>query len=102
MPCRLKKRCYACGRNPVLHPLVASGNPPHRPKARTTAHPARIHHRMVVLAPRPPSRSTPCSYQEEKATVMLVSFDSEIRQKRYIGTMRISEIGTLDATLSRV
>jgi sugar lactone lactonase YvrE len=30
-----------------------------------------MHHRMVFLAPRPPSRSTPCSSQKETATVML-------------------------------
>src|SRR6202162_2996814 len=71
MPCRLKKRCYTCGRNLVPHPLVDPGNSPHRHEARTTAHPTRPRHRMVALAACPPGRGATRPPQKQNATVML-------------------------------
>jgi len=56
---RPKKRCAVCGQDIVPDPLVDPGNPPHRHEARTTAHPPCVRHRMVTVAPRPPSRSAP-------------------------------------------
>src|ERR1700693_6239046 len=73
MPCRLKKRCYTCGRNLVPHPLVDPGNSPHRHEARTTAHPTRPRHRMVALAACPPGRGATRPPQKQNATVMLAS-----------------------------
>ena len=71
MPCRSKKRCRAAGRNIAPDPLVDAGNPPHRHETRTTPHPTCLRHRVVTLAPRPPSRSQTRTSQKDNATVML-------------------------------
>src|SRR5271168_454296 len=71
MSCRSKKRCRALRKNIAPDPMVDAGNPSHRHETRTTPHPTRLRHRMVILAACPPSRSTTCPPQEEKATVML-------------------------------
>jgi hypothetical protein len=68
----LKKGCAASRQPSVPDPLVNPGGPSYRHQARTAAHPARAHHRMVTLAPRPLSRSAPRPPQKKKATVMLV------------------------------
>ena len=52
----LKKLCRDVRPASVPDPLVDPGNPPHRHEAGTTAHPTRPRHRMVALAPSPPSR----------------------------------------------
>jgi hypothetical protein len=81
MPCRPKKRCRAFGRNLAADPMVDARNPPHRHETRATPHPARLRHRVVTLAPRPPSRSqtrTSQKSQQENATVMLERVDRQI------------------------
>jgi hypothetical protein len=76
MPCHPKKRHHLCRTSGAPDPLVAPGNPPHRHQARPPARPARSHHRMVVVAARPPGPSSSCSSQacipqKKNATVML-------------------------------
>src|SRR3954451_1281794 len=53
------------------HPLVAPGDPPRRRRARPAAHPACPHHRLVMLATRPPSQGTTFASEATNATVML-------------------------------
>lgn len=67
----LKKTCRAGGRSSLSDPLVNPGNPPHGHQTRTTAHPARTHHRMVTLAAGSSSRSPARPHQKKNATVML-------------------------------
>src|SRR5215468_5856265 len=76
MPRHLKKHRHLCRKSLAPDPLVDPGNPPHRHQARPPARPARSHHRMVVVAARPPGPSSPCPSQARKpqkknATVML-------------------------------
>jgi hypothetical protein len=74
-----KKRRSVFGQDIVPDPLVDPGNPPHRHQACTTAHPTRAHHRMVTLAARPSSRSTPRTSPKHNATVMLGGPDCVIQ-----------------------
>jgi SRSO17 transposase len=53
------------------HPLVAPGDPPRRHTPRPAAHPACPHHRLVMLATRPPSQCTTFASEATNATVML-------------------------------
>ena len=53
------------------HPVVGSGSPPPRRKARTAPYPNRIHLRMVRLPTRPSSRSPSIASQITNATVVL-------------------------------
>ena len=53
------------------HPLVASGNPPHRCQTCQTANSTRSYHRMVTLEKSPPSCRKTSSLKIENATVML-------------------------------
>src|SRR4051812_21953246 len=53
------------------HPLVAPGDPPRRHTPRPAAHPAGPHHRLVMLATRPPSQCTTFASEATNATVML-------------------------------
>src|SRR5215472_14761988 len=76
MPRHLKKHRHFCRKSLAPDPLVNPGNPPHRHQARPPARPARSHHRMVVVAARPPGPSSPCPSQackpqKKNATVML-------------------------------
>jgi hypothetical protein len=72
MPGRSKKLCRAFAPNIAPDPMVDAGNPAHRHQTRTAPHPTRTRHRVVTLAPRPPSPSAPRSSQNENATVMLI------------------------------
>src|ERR1700693_1793355 len=97
MPCRLKKRCYTCGRNLVPHPLVDPGNSPHRHEARTTAHPTRPRHRMVALAACTPGRGATRPPQKQNATVMLRCEPNqciEMCGQIMIQTLRLREYGS--------
>jgi len=48
---------------PNAHPLVDPGNPPDSPAPRAKTHQPSLHHRLVTVAPRPPSRRSESSYQ---------------------------------------
>src|SRR5881227_2433587 len=66
-----QKRCPSSPGRARPHPLVAPGDPPRRHTPRPAAHPARPHHRLVMLATRPPSRCTTFASEATNATVML-------------------------------
>ena len=53
------------------HPLVGPGAPPHRRPPRAATHPARLCHRLVRLATRPPGRRTTLTPEAKNATVVL-------------------------------
>jgi hypothetical protein len=72
----LKKRHLSSEKASLLIRWSIQENPPHRHQARPPARPARSHHRMVVVAARPPGPSSSCSSQacisqKKNATVML-------------------------------
>src|SRR5437870_2910478 len=67
-----QKRCPSSPGRARPHPLVAPGAPPRRHTPRPASHPARPHHRLVMLATRPPSRCTTFASEATDATVMLV------------------------------
>ena len=52
-------------------PLVDPGNPPDSPASQAAAHPARLRHHMVTLAPCPSGGSTESPPQTEFTTVVL-------------------------------
>src|SRR4051794_24572713 len=68
---RPQKRCSSSPGLARPHPLVAPGDPPRRRPARPAAHPACPHHRLVMLATRPPSQCTTFASEATNATVML-------------------------------
>src|SRR3954468_7514331 len=68
---RPQKRCSSSPGLARPHPLVAPGDPPRRRPARPAAHPACPHHRLVMLATRPPSQCTTFASEAMNATVML-------------------------------
>src|SRR3954463_9552802 len=70
-----QKRCSSSPGLARPHPLVAPGDPPRRHTPRPAAHPARPHHRLVMLATRPPSRCTTFASEATKATIMLGRVD---------------------------
>src|SRR3954453_22444331 len=70
---RPQKRCSSSPGLARPHPLVAPGDPPRRRPARPAAHPACPHHRLVMLATRPPSQCTTFASEATNATVMLGS-----------------------------
>src|SRR4051812_17686762 len=65
-----RKRCSSSPGPARPHPLVAPGDPPRRHTPRPAAHPACPHHRLVMLATRPPSRCTTFASEATNATVM--------------------------------
>src|SRR4051794_21973620 len=67
-----QKRCSSSPGLARPHPLVAPGDPPRRHTPCPAAHPARPHHRLVMLATRPPSQCTTFASEATNATVMLV------------------------------
>src|SRR3954451_5626752 len=69
---RPQKRCSSSPGRARPHPLVAPGDPPRRHTPRPAAHPACPHHRLVMLATRPPSQRTTFASEATNATVMLV------------------------------
>src|SRR3954462_8045535 len=68
---RPQKRCSSSPGLARPHPLVAPGDPPRRRPARPAAHPACPHHRLVMLATRPPSECTTFASEATNATVAL-------------------------------
>jgi hypothetical protein len=56
----------------IAHPLVNSGNPPHRHPARTTAHPPCPRHRLVMLATRPSGHRPTLTSETENATAVII------------------------------
>src|SRR3954449_2567082 len=68
-----QKRCPSSPGPARPRPLVAPGDPPRRHTPRPAAHPACPHHRLVMLATRPPSQCTTFASEATNATVMLVS-----------------------------
>src|SRR3954452_16427479 len=66
-----QKRCSSSPGLARPHPLVAPGDPPRRHTPCPAAHPARPHHRLVMLATRPPSQCTTFASEATNATVML-------------------------------
>jgi hypothetical protein len=48
---------------PTAHPLVDPGDPPDSPAPRAKTNQPRLHHSLVTLAPRPPSRRTESTHQ---------------------------------------
>src|SRR3954467_11432748 len=74
---RPQKRCSSSPGLARPHPLVAPGDPPRRRPARPAAHPACPHHRLVMLATRPPSQCTTFASEATNATVMLGSVRPE-------------------------
>src|SRR4051795_995360 len=72
-----QKRCSSSPGLARPHPLVAPGDPPRRHTPRPAAHPARPHHRLVMLATRPPSQCTTFASEATNATVMLSSFGDD-------------------------
>src|SRR4051794_114138 len=66
-----QKRCPSSPGPARPHPLVAPGDPPRRHTPRPAAHPACPHHRLVMLATRPPSQRTTFASEATNATVML-------------------------------
>src|SRR3954462_6847725 len=68
-----QKRCSSSPGLARPHPLVAPGDPPRRHTPCPAAHPARPHHRLVMLATRPPSQCTTFASEATNATVMLAS-----------------------------
>src|SRR3954453_24018945 len=66
-----QKRCPSSPGPARPHPLVAPGDPPRRHTPRPAAHPACPHHRLVMLATRPPSQCTTFASEATKATVVL-------------------------------
>src|SRR3954447_13652454 len=73
---RPQKRCSSSPGLARPHPLVAPGDPPRRRPARPAAHPACPHHRLVMLATRPPSQCTTFASEATNATVMLGPLDA--------------------------
>src|SRR3954465_4375759 len=69
-----QKRCPSSPGPARPRPLVAPGDPPRRRPARPAAHPACPHHRLVMLATRPPSQCTTFASEATNATVMLGAF----------------------------
>jgi len=55
--------------NAPAHSLVGPRNPAHRTSPRAKTIRSRLHHRMVAVAARPPSRRTNVAYQKEITTV---------------------------------
>src|SRR4051794_37119100 len=68
-----QKRCPSSPGPARPRPLVAPGDPPRRHTPRPAAHPACPHHRLVMLATRPPSQCTTFASEATNATVMLVT-----------------------------
>src|SRR3954469_11808286 len=66
-----QKRCPSSPGPARPRPLVAPGDPPRRHTPRPAAHPACPHHRLVMLATRPPSQCTTFASEATNATVML-------------------------------
>src|SRR5881227_272942 len=66
-----QKRCPSSPGRARPHPLVGPGDPPYRHTPRPAAHPARPHHRLVMLATRPPSQCTTLASEATNATVVL-------------------------------
>src|SRR4051812_28145516 len=67
-----QKRCPSSPGPARPRPLVTPGDPPYRHTPRPAAHPACPHHRLVMLATRPPSQRTTFASEATNATVMLV------------------------------
>src|SRR3954464_15043874 len=67
-----QKRCPSSPGPARPRPLVAPGDPPRRHTPRPAAHPACPHHRLVMLATRPPSQCTTFASEATNATVMLI------------------------------
>src|SRR4051812_41108698 len=65
-----QKRCPSSPGRARPHPLVAPGDPPYRHTPRPATHPACPHHRLVMLATRPPSQCTTFASEATNATVM--------------------------------
>src|SRR3954462_1359437 len=68
---RPQKRCSSSPGLARPHPLVAPGDPPPRHTPRPATHPACPHHRLVMLATRPPSQCTTFASEATNATVVL-------------------------------
>src|SRR3954463_815295 len=68
-----QKRCPSSPGPARPRPLVAPGDPPRRHTPRPAAHPACPHHRLVMLATRPPSQCTTFASEATNATVMLAT-----------------------------
>src|SRR5450432_3081037 len=68
---RPKKPHLARDENLRPYPLVDSGNPSNSAASRAKAHPTRLYHRMVALAPSSSSSSAKSALQKEITTVML-------------------------------
>src|SRR3954449_7462716 len=66
-----QKRCSSSPGLPRPRPLVAQGDPPRRHTPRPATHPARPHHRLVMLATRRPSQCTTFASQATNATVVV-------------------------------
>src|SRR3954452_8053273 len=82
---RPQKRCSSSPGLARPHPLVAPGDPPRRRPARPAAHPACPHHRLVMLATRPPSQCTTFASEATNATVMLRNPDAVEADETFIG-----------------
>src|SRR3954463_15277222 len=66
-----QKRCPSSPGPARPRPLVAPGDPPYRHTPRPATHPACLHHRLVMLATRPPSQCTTFASEATNATVVL-------------------------------
>lgn len=68
---RPPKQCCGLAGRTASHLVVDPADPPHRRASGPTTHPARAHHRLVTLAPRPSGRRATLISKTKYATVML-------------------------------
>src|SRR3954468_2201332 len=80
-----QKRCPSSPGPARPRPLVAPGDRPRRRTPRPAAHPACPHHRLVMLATRPPSQCTTFASEATNATVMLDVWLRNVIGIRHVG-----------------
>src|SRR4051794_32622922 len=91
-----QKRCSSSPGLARPHPLVAPGDPPRRHTPRPAAHPACPHHRLVMLATRPPSQCTTFASEATNATVVLAQDSLYADAKEQLGGYVVIRAPDLD------